>query len=214
MILIVLLYFKGLCAFLLGQCVLYNDNTVAGASQEQLLQLIEKRIGVEMFLDKLGEVSKAEGYNKALKQPQLKCADSSELIFDHKFCQNFKVLEHGVLSKINASFAAGQKKADQEAADPAVLAQYKELIREQDSRINEISRANIYLQQELQSSQSKIEEMTQQINSLLDQNQLLKAQTSGTDMRYIYSILHPLALCLSNQIVLEEGEYFLLLTFF
>ena len=83
---------QGLCAFLLGQCLLHNDNTVKGSTQEQLLQLIEKRIGVEMFLDKLGEVSKHEGYNKALKQPQLKCADSSELVFDHKFCQNFKVL--------------------------------------------------------------------------------------------------------------------------
>lgn len=97
---------------------------------------------------------------------------------------HFKVLEHVVLSKVNASFAAGQKKPDQEAADPAVLAQYKELIREQDCRINDISRANIYLQQELQTSQAKIEEMTQQINSLLDQNQLLKAQTSGIDIRY------------------------------
>ena len=95
--------FQGLYAFLLGQCLLYNDNSVQGSTQEQLLALIEKRIGAEMFLDKLGEVSRHEGYNKALKQPQLKCGDSSELIFDHKFCQNFKVLEHGVLSAVNNS---------------------------------------------------------------------------------------------------------------
>jgi len=169
---------QGLCAFLLGQCLLYNDNSVQGSTQEQLLALIEKRIGAEMFLDKLGEVSRHEGYNKALKQPQLKCGDSSELIFDHKFCQNFKVLEHGVLSAVNNSKKEA-KSGDQECT-PEVLAQYKEFIRQQDTRINEVYQANMYLQQELQKSQAEIEEQNQRISNLLDQNQLLKAQTSTT----------------------------------
>ena len=168
---------QGLCAFLLGLCVTGNDNSVQGASQEQLLQLIEKRIGTEMFLDKLGEVSKHEGYNKALKQPQLKCQDAAELVFDHKFCQNFKVLEHGVMNVVNAT--QSQKN---EECNPQVLQQYKDFIREQDVRITEISRANVYLQQELQNAKAKMEEMTQQIASLQDQNQLLKAQTA-TDLR-------------------------------
>ena len=82
------------------------------------------------------------------------------------------------MSKVSAS----SQKNEQEC-DPQVLAQYKDLIREQDTRINDIYRANMYLQQELEKSQLRIEEMTQQISSLLDQNQLLKAQTIGTDMR-------------------------------
>ena len=61
------------------------------------LQLVEKRIGVENYLDKLGEIGKHEAYNKALKHPQLKCSDFTELIFDNKFCQNFKHLEHVVI---------------------------------------------------------------------------------------------------------------------
>ena len=68
-----------------------------------ILQLIEKRIGIENYLDKLGEIGKHEAYNKALKHPQLKCSDFTELIFDNKFCQNFKHLEHVVIQvKINA----------------------------------------------------------------------------------------------------------------
>jgi len=63
---------------------------------------------------------------------------------------------------------------------PEVLAQYKEFIRQQDTRINEVYQANIYLQQELQKSQAEIEEQNQRISNLLDQNQLLKAQTSTT----------------------------------
>lgn len=77
--------------------MVHNDNSVLGATQEKLMQLVEKRIGVENYLDKLGEIGKHESYNKALKHPQLKCSDFTELIFDNKFCQNFKHLEHVVI---------------------------------------------------------------------------------------------------------------------
>ena len=40
-------------------------------SPDELMNLVEKRIGCEIFLDKLSEVSKHEAYNRALKHPQL-----------------------------------------------------------------------------------------------------------------------------------------------
>ena len=36
---------QGLCAFLLGLLIIGNDNSVPNFSQEELMQLIEKRIG-------------------------------------------------------------------------------------------------------------------------------------------------------------------------
>ena len=89
-------------------------------------------------MDKLSEVSKHEAYNKALKHPQLKCSDSRDLIFDHKFCQHFKHLEHVVINFLTKR----KENSDDDAAqtDPAVVLQYKELIREQDHRINDLSR--------------------------------------------------------------------------
>ena len=80
---------------------------------------------------------------------------------------------------IQFNFQKEAKSGDQECT-PEVLAQYKEFIRQQDTRINEVYQANMYLQQELQKSRAEIEEQNQRISNLLDQNQLLKAQTSTT----------------------------------
>ena len=85
---------QGLCAYLLGLLIIGNDNSVSNYTQEELMQLIEKRIGIEIFLDKLSEVSKHEAYNRALKHPQIKCAKPGDLVFDHSFCQLFKVRYH------------------------------------------------------------------------------------------------------------------------
>jgi hypothetical protein len=61
--------------------------------QEKLRQLVEKRLGLETFLDKMGEVSKHELYSKAAKHPQLRPKHPSELLLDHEFCRLFKALE-------------------------------------------------------------------------------------------------------------------------
>ena len=134
---------------------------------------MEKRIGVEIFMDKLGEISKHEAYNRALKHPQLKCQEASELVFDNKFCAAFKLSEHAVVNKIESALSQ-QEDNGERVVDPAVLLQYKDLIREQDQRINEISRANIYLQQELVNSKQQLEETRQHVQELQDKNALLK----------------------------------------
>ena len=63
-----------------------------------------------------------------------------------------------------------------------VLSQYKELIREQDSRIVQISQANIYLQQELVKAKQLTEDMAINVQTLQDQNSLLKAQNNTTNV--------------------------------
>ena len=146
---------------------------MANCTQEKLLQLVEKRIGVEIFMDKLSEISKHEAYNRALKHPQLKCQDASELVFDNKFCGAFKLSEHAVINKLEAALSQ-QEDTGERTIDPGVLLQYKDLIREQDQRINEISRANIYLQQELVNSKQQLEETRQHVQELQDKNALLK----------------------------------------
>ena len=174
---------QGLCAFVLGLCVIHNNNANPNHSQEQLYQLIEKRVGYEIFMDKLSEVAKHESYNKALKHPQLKCQSSDELVFDHKFCQEFKYLEHAVINFLSKK---RENASDDESHDPAIVHRYKEVIREQDvkiqerdSRINELTQANLYLQQQLSQSQQQIEELNNSIQTLHDVNSVLKAQSSN-----------------------------------
>ena len=84
---------QGLCAFLMGICVQFNDNSVENYKREDLCQLLVKRIGLETYCAKLGEVSKHENYSKSAKQPQLRIKTSSDLLLDYEFCKLFKALE-------------------------------------------------------------------------------------------------------------------------
>lgn len=168
---------QGICAFLLGLGLVFNDDSVAGSTQDQLYQLIEKRIGYEVFMDKLSEVTKHEAHNRALKHPQIKCHEASELVFDHKFCSQFKHLEHVVIN-----WLAKRKENSEDGAEVVSIQdveQYKELIREQDKRITDLSHANIYLQQALVSAKQQVEEQESSIQTLRDQNQLLKASNKA-----------------------------------
>ena len=84
---------QGLCAFLMGICIQFNGNSVNSYRRDDLCQLVVKRIGVETYLNKLGEVSKHESYSKAAKQPQIIVKHSSELLLSFEFCKLFKALE-------------------------------------------------------------------------------------------------------------------------
>jgi len=58
-----------------------------------LRHIIEKRIGMEHFTDKLSQLAKHESYSHAAKKPQLTCKQPSEVIFDYEFTRLFKQLE-------------------------------------------------------------------------------------------------------------------------
>ena len=65
--------------------------------QEELVQLIERRVGVETFLNKLGLVMKHELYSRSLKHPQNSAREPRQLVFEHEFCRLFKALEGGLM---------------------------------------------------------------------------------------------------------------------
>lgn len=58
-----------------------------------LQQIIEKRIGMETFNDKLTQVYKNESYTKAAKKPHLNYKQPNEVMFDFEFTRLFKTLE-------------------------------------------------------------------------------------------------------------------------
>lgn len=91
---------QGLCAFLMGICIQFNDNAVESHRRDDLCQLLIKRIGLETFAGKLGEVSRHESYSKAGKQPQIRIKSASDLLLDYEFCKLFKSLEgkHSLIS--------------------------------------------------------------------------------------------------------------------
>ncbi|KAL7044237.1 hypothetical protein ACKWTF_001843 [Chironomus riparius] len=132
---------QGLCAFLMGICIQFNDNGVEGNRRDDLCQLLIKRIGIETFSGKLNEVSKHESYSKAGKQPQIRIKSPADLLLDYEFCKLFKSLEPTV-SKLITSFTNGNESVNeltisQEAS--SLVAQYKNIIREQDHKIQTLN---------------------------------------------------------------------------
>jgi len=160
----------GLSAVLLGLCILFNENKVEGSSAHELTQLVQKRLGIDLFLDKIGDIPKHEGYIRALKSPQLKSASTSDLIFDHMFCELFRSVDRditGVLSKRSHT-----PNTEAEAGD---ITQYKNFIREQDAKMNQFVEANNQLHAELTSVRALYEEAVGQIQILKDQSAIFQA---------------------------------------
>merc|ERR1719189_1710613 len=126
-----------------------------------------------MFLDKVGDIHRHEGFNKALKHPQLRAGEAAELVFDHRFCELFRSLDRevtGIVMKRESPFVVngsgresvedggggtGSVAAEQLRAE---IEQYKQFIRE------------------LAGTRVAVEEMRQREQELRDQNSILQAQ--------------------------------------
>lgn len=61
--------------------------------REKLKQLIEKRIGKENFVEKLGFITKHELYSRAALKPQPVFQSPEQMLFDHEFTKLVKELE-------------------------------------------------------------------------------------------------------------------------
>ncbi|XP_041776334.1 general vesicular transport factor p115 [Anopheles merus] len=177
---------QGLCAFLMGICIQFNDNSVQEHQREFLCQLLVKRIGLDTYNKKLGEVSKHENYSKSAKQPQIRIAATTDLLLDYEFCRLFKALEAVISKTVNGFSSGGENITELTLSQEAsgLVAQYKDIIREQDTRLQA-------LQQQLAHQEAKVRELSgaleqsQSSNAQLqDQNILLKAQLqAAADLR-------------------------------
>ncbi|RZF35897.1 hypothetical protein LSTR_LSTR017386 [Laodelphax striatellus] len=146
--------------------------------QEDLRQLIAKRIGLEIYLDKLSEVSRHENYSTAFKQPQLRPRTPNDLLLDHEFCRLFKALEGMIIKAVNANSASGIANGgmDLSSSDNALVMQYKDLIREQDNKLRELEQENQVLRHENRTLTQQNEELNSSMGQLRDQNMILRAQ--------------------------------------
>jgi hypothetical protein len=169
---------QGLCAFLMGLCVAFNDNSVQNYSKENLSQLIEKRVGTETYCKKLSEISRHEVYAKAAKQPQIRAKHSSELLLEFEFCKLFKALEPVIIKALGVQrdLSNGMSELSLSEHENALLLQYKELIRDQDKKLQDLQKNINNMQRENQDLKTQIEELRQTNSQLHDQNTLLKAQ--------------------------------------
>ncbi|XP_055779423.1 general vesicular transport factor p115 isoform X2 [Salvelinus fontinalis] len=168
---------QGLCALLLGICIYYNDNSLENYTKEKLKQLIEKRIGKENFVEKLGFVTKHELYSRAAQKPQPVFPSPEQMLFDHEFTKLVKELE-GVITKAVHKTSEEEKKEEEvkktlEQHDSIVI-QYKDLIRDQDTQIQELREQVSTLTLNSEQMQNQVTQQQSQIQQHKDQYNILK----------------------------------------
>uniref|UniRef100_A0A1E1XAS6 Putative er-golgi vesicle-tethering protein n=1 Tax=Amblyomma aureolatum TaxID=187763 RepID=A0A1E1XAS6_9ACAR len=169
---------QGLCAFLLGICIEFNDDSVPSFTRESLCQLLMKRVGLDTFVDKLVAIPKQECYSQAAQKPQLKYKHPSEGFFDYEFCRLFKFLEGTIIKAVQPRPKDLQNgpESNMTVEQHSLLLQYKGVIRDQDERIKSMTSELELLRREHQESTRELKEMMETMQQLKDQNALFKAQ--------------------------------------
>ncbi|KAK2115845.1 Vesicle-mediated ER to Golgi transport protein [Saguinus oedipus] len=170
---------QGLCALLLGISIYFNDNSLESYMKEKLKQLIEKRIGKENFIEKLGFISKHELYSRASQKPQPNFPSPEYMIFDHEFTKLVKELE-GVITKAIYKSSEEDKKEEEvkktlEQHDN-IVTHYKNMIREQDLQLEELRQQVSTLKCQNEQLQTAVTQQVSQIQQHKDQYNLLKIQ--------------------------------------
>ncbi|XP_077877545.1 general vesicular transport factor p115 isoform X3 [Ictidomys tridecemlineatus] len=170
---------QGLCALLLGISIYFNDNSLESYMKEKLKQLIEKRIGKENFIEKLGFISKHELYSRASQKPQPNFPSPEYMIFDHEFTKLVKELE-GVITKAIYKSSEEDKKEEEvkktlEQHDN-IVTHYKNMIREQDLQLEELKQQISTLKCQNEQLQTAVTQQASQIQQQKDQYNLLKVQ--------------------------------------
>uniref|UniRef100_A0A4X2KRT6 General vesicular transport factor p115 n=1 Tax=Vombatus ursinus TaxID=29139 RepID=A0A4X2KRT6_VOMUR len=170
---------QGLCALLLGICIYFNDNSLENYMKEKLKQLIEKRIGKENFIEKLGFISKHELYSRAAQKPQPSFSSPDHMMFDHEFTKLVKELE-GVITKSIYKSSEEDKKEEEvkktlEQHD-SIVTHYKNVIREQDCQLEELRQQVSTLKCQNEQLQTAVTQQVSQIQQHKDQYNLLKVQ--------------------------------------
>lgn len=204
---------QGLAAFLLAICLHFNDDSVDNYSKESMRQLITKRIGLETFTAKLSEVPRHEAYNRAAKHPQLKAKAPHDVLIDYEFCRLFKVMEGVLIQSLTASQENGVSETGLDRASPEsnTLDQYKNLIRQQDARLQELMAQLDGLLQQNQSLQGALNDSISSNSHLKDENTLLKAQLSAAQSLQIQVVpaqaqSPPESTQAQNQVKQESGD--------
>ncbi|XP_043199707.1 general vesicular transport factor p115-like [Amphibalanus amphitrite] len=171
---------QGVCAFIMGLCAIGTDNSVTNYTKDDLVMLIERRVGVETFLNKLGLVMKHEFYSRSLKHPQLSAREPRQLVFEHEFCKLFKNLEGSVIKVVTLDDDEGdtQSPSPETENDSEMVQRYKQLIRTQDEELARLRSSLSVLEAQSEARALQIDELTSSVEQLKDQNTLLRAQIS------------------------------------
>ncbi|CAH8678735.1 unnamed protein product [Schistosoma rodhaini] len=180
----------GLTTLLVCICVMYNPGNVNGFEKSTLYNALEKRIGIDMILERLSQISKAESFITASKKPQISVQSTDDLIFDYTFTRLFKRLEYEVMhtfqsdSSINgvkSCTSFGNNHQNSKPVDPTITTlsqqQYDEKLARQENEIAMLRNRISALESELNTCLSTINGNTPtdtKRNNMINEGELQK----------------------------------------
>ena len=146
----------GLCATLIGICLVYNDGSSSGYSPETLREIITRRINQDSFTQSFSQLSSTEFFIQASKQPQIQAGSVNQIFFDYSFTVLFRQVSNAIQRALDPSIetnggvegiptgnnqnhliSQSQLSASFEEHS-SVVQQYKDLLQEQDRQIMEL----------------------------------------------------------------------------
>jgi hypothetical protein len=150
---------------------------------ESLERLLNKRIGVDLFQEKLESLSKSDYYAKALREPQLKFSSSTEMILDYEFARLYKILEGSIARTLTARTSDNPAKSPDPSA--VMLAQYGEIIQQQNQQLAAYQQQERQFLEERDFYQRKTAELEQSLQETRDQYSLLKSTSEQSSFTTI-----------------------------
>ncbi|RNA34013.1 General vesicular transport factor p115-like protein [Brachionus plicatilis] len=163
------LIMQGVSSFCLGLSMLYNSEQIEAFSIEKLKDIVKKRIGIEQFEQKLEYISQHEAYTKTLKQPKFAfiSVKPNDLLFDYEFTRLYKSNETLIINLLKNkkheerrdSNASSDSRVSSDHQNALILNQYKQLIREQDTKLKEQQQLNQTLTKTCSQLQLSIQEL-------------------------------------------------------
>ncbi|XP_037957044.1 general vesicular transport factor p115-like [Teleopsis dalmanni] len=173
---------QGSCAFLMGLCIQFNDNTIPSQTSKDICQLIGKRIGQETFCCKITEVSHHKAYVKACKEMYIRVKSSSDVFLDYEYCKLYKSLETQIIKLINNIDLNTEELSELSLTTDSILlvTQYKNIIRGLGNEIDSLKENVKLLEVKNTELENELLKLKEKNVHLSDYNTLLKAQVLST----------------------------------
>ncbi|OQV22390.1 General vesicular transport factor p115 [Hypsibius exemplaris] len=157
--------FQGLCAFLFGICIHYDRKS---ESRNEMLELLRSRIGLEVFREKIVEVTRHENFVKASQRPDPAVASQNDIFLDYDFIKFYKATEGKVCESLD------QNDEDRVPSGAELFNQQRADLLARDEKIAALER-------DLSHSHSRLSETTRQIENLSQRVSLLTTEIQIRD---------------------------------
>uniref|UniRef100_A0A5K3F7H4 Uso1_p115_head domain-containing protein n=1 Tax=Mesocestoides corti TaxID=53468 RepID=A0A5K3F7H4_MESCO len=140
---------SSLSAMLIGICVCYNNSAVEGYDGKSLISIIDKRIGVDDLVKRVGQIFRSDEFIRVIKHPELEASKPTDLVFDFEFTRLFKEVEFEVSTRFRRASSQSEEAGADANAQHEMLLAYQRALAERDAALQNLQLRVIELERQL-----------------------------------------------------------------